>query len=138
MWRDVACGLLVVLLQGPNAARRGVDAGDHPPLTPVGLPPYQLSGDQSRVFDLIVRHFLASISRDARYLVTRAVFCAAAPRAGLGAGEGFSCRGKEELDAGFMRVYGRGGHDSEVGALHSLDSLAGESCEPSLHTACMG
>lgn len=32
-------------------------------------------------------------------------------------GEVFSCRGKEELDPGFMRVYGRESHDTEVGVL---------------------
>jgi hypothetical protein len=99
--------------QGPHPARKGVDAGDHPPLTPVGLPGYALSGDESRIFDLVVRHFLASLSRDARYLVTTAVF-AAAPPAGMTGGERFSCRGKEEIDPGFMRVYGRDSHDTEV------------------------
>lgn len=98
--------------QGPSRARRGVDAGDHPPLTPVGLPLHPLSGDQSRVYDLITRHFLASVSKDARFLITTAEF--SSTRGGAEGGERFSCRGKEELDPGFMRVYGRDSHDAEV------------------------
>jgi DNA topoisomerase IA len=79
----------------------------------VGLPTYALGGDESRIYDLIVRHFLASISKDAKYLVTKAVF-ASSPQHGMDGGEVFSCRGKEEIDPGFMRVYGRDSHDSEV------------------------
>jgi DNA topoisomerase IA len=99
-------------LQGPNQARKGVDAGDHPPITPVGLPTYALSGDESRIYDLIVRHFLATISKDAKYLVTKAVFISPS-QGGMEGGETFTCRGKEEIDPGFTRVYGRDDHDAE-------------------------
>ena len=105
--------LFLFFPQGPNHARKGVDAGDHPPLTPVGIPGHALSGDESRLYDLIARHFIASLSRDAKYLVTKAVF-ASVPQNGMDNGETFTCRGKEEIDPGFMRVYGRDNHDSEV------------------------
>ena len=93
-----------------------MDAGDHPPLTPVGLPTYPLNSDQSRIYDLITRHFIASLSRDAKYLITKAVFTAdPLLESDMESGEVFICRGKEELDPGFMRVYGRENHDTEVG-----------------------
>lgn len=42
----------------------GVDVGDHPPITPVSLarPQIDLTGDDERVYALIVKHFLATIS----------------------------------------------------------------------------
>ena len=42
----------------------GVDVGDHPPITPVSLarPQIDLTGDEERVYALIVKHFLATIS----------------------------------------------------------------------------
>jgi len=47
-------------------ARRGTDVGDHPPITPTRLaqPGQQLSGVEWRVYEYVVRHFLASVSED--------------------------------------------------------------------------
>ena len=55
---------------GYSSPRHGHDAGDHPPITPVGVPstPAALGGsDEARLFDMVVRHFLASISPDETY-----------------------------------------------------------------------
>lgn len=64
-----------LLSRGPTAPRAGHDVGDHPPITPVGLPAFgDLSGETARIYDLVVRHFLATVSPDARYEVTTARF----------------------------------------------------------------
>ena len=92
-----------LLRTGHTPPRSGHDAGDHPPITPVSVPvPGNISGDEARIFDLISRHFLASVSRDATFLVTTATFKSST-------GELFSASGKKELDQGFMRVYSHEG-----------------------------
>lgn len=46
--------------------------GDHPPITPCrAAGAYELSGDMARVYDLVVRHFIASVSEDAVWKSTR-------------------------------------------------------------------
>lgn len=43
-----------------------VDMGDHPPITPCRYARAdELSGDMARVYDLVTRHFIASVSHDA-------------------------------------------------------------------------
>lgn len=97
-----------MLSAGPNNARQGKDEGDHPPITPVGVPQMStLPSDEARIFDLVARHFLASISRDAKFLVTKASFASAALVSGSSKGETFTAVGREEIDPGFTAVYGR-------------------------------
>jgi DNA topoisomerase-3 len=53
-------------------SRGGVDMGDHPPITPCrSAGAHELSGDMARVYDLVVRHFIASVSPDAVWRATR-------------------------------------------------------------------
>jgi DNA topoisomerase IA len=75
--------------------------GDHPPITPVALAlPHELqSSDTRRIYDLVVRHFLATISPDALFQVTKAKFSAPLCK------ESFTLHGKKELQAGFLAVY---------------------------------
>jgi len=75
--------------------------GDHPPITPVALAlPHELhSSDSARIYDLVVRHFLASISPDAVFQVTKAKFSAPLSK------ESFTLHGKKELREGFLGVY---------------------------------
>lgn len=89
-----------LLSDGHCHPRQGVDKGDHPPITPVGPPHSHLGVDERKIYDLVVRHFIASISPDATYQLTRATFCSEC-------NEIFTCSSKEEIDPGFMRVYGR-------------------------------
>lgn len=58
------------------------------------------------MYDLIVRHFLATISRDATFLVTTASFKSSS-------GELFSASGKRELEPGFMKIYTMGKRDRD-------------------------
>jgi DNA topoisomerase-3 len=64
-----------LLVQGPTKARGGVDMGDHPPITPcraTGV--HELSGDMGRIYELVVRHFIASVSHDAVWQSTKIGF----------------------------------------------------------------
>ena len=64
-----------LLREGPNKSRGGVDMGDHPPITPCrSAGPGELSGDMARVYDLVTRHFIASVSEDAVWRSTRVDF----------------------------------------------------------------
>jgi DNA topoisomerase-3 len=73
---DIRWGHFVrqLLSQGHNKSK-GVDMGDHPPITPCrSAGPHELSGDMSRIYDLVVRHFIASVSQDAIWCSTKVAF----------------------------------------------------------------
>ena len=58
--------------EGPNKSKGGVDMGDHPPIIPCrSAGPGELSGDMARVYDLVTRHFIASVSHDAVWQATK-------------------------------------------------------------------
>jgi DNA topoisomerase-3 len=81
-----------LLKAGPNKAKGGHDAGDHPPITPCrGAGLHELSGDMARVFELVVRHFIATVSPDAVWMGTK-VNLAVPP---LGDKGNFSLMGKQ-------------------------------------------
>jgi DNA topoisomerase-3 len=67
---------ILFFARGYNNPRSGHDAGDHPPITPVGVARGgdAMSGDNGRIYDLVVTHFLATVSYDATYLQTKARF----------------------------------------------------------------
>jgi DNA topoisomerase-3 len=80
--------------------RSGKDMGDHPPITPVGVA-RDISGDKARLYDLVVRHFLATVSEDALFISTKVTLW------GPNSGEEFILMGQREIRAGFLDVYGR-------------------------------
>jgi DNA topoisomerase-3 len=87
-----------VLDEGINKPRTdGVDAGDHPPITPVRLASENdMDHDSWRIYDMIVRHFIATVSRDARFR-----------KLGVSieiGGEKFSLSGRRKIDPGFTSV----------------------------------
>jgi DNA topoisomerase III len=87
--------------EGHKSSRGGVDMGDHPPITPCrAARPGELSGDMDRVFDLVVRHFIASVSPDAIFQSTRVDFGIDA----LGEKGTFTLRGKTLVSPGFLAV----------------------------------
>ena len=52
-----------LLNQGFNKPRKGVDAGDHPPITPMkAATEAELGHDGWRLYDYITRHFIATVS----------------------------------------------------------------------------
>ncbi len=86
---------------GHNKSRGGVDMGDHPPITPMrAASPYELSGDMSRVYELVVRHFIASVSPDAVWRSTKITFEVEA----LGDKGKFYLAGKELVTPGFLKI----------------------------------
>ena len=86
-----------LLHTGLNKPRKGHDAGDHPPITPMRLAREgELSGDAWRLYDYIARHFIATLSPDCKYLQTKILFTAGE--------EAFSFSGKTPIDAGFTSI----------------------------------
>ena len=72
---------------------------DHPPIYPVGVPRGELSGDAAKVYDLVVRRFLAT-------LLPAAVIEGQRLDVGIG-GEPFLARGSRVASPGFLEVYER-------------------------------
>jgi len=90
-----------LLSAGFNKSRGGVDMGDHPPITPCrAARAHELSGDLARVYDLVVRHFIASVSQDAVWQSTRVDFGLES----LGEKGSFTLRGKELVSPGFLAI----------------------------------
>lgn len=87
----------VILAEGINKPRKGHDAGDHPPITPMKLATRNdLEGDAWKLYDYITRHFIATVSKDCKYLSTTVTF-------NIGS-ESFTCTGKTLLDPGYTTV----------------------------------
>eukprot|EP00794_Sanderia_malayensis_P017982 gene17982-19779_t len=86
-----------LLKDGISKPRKGVDVGDHPPITPMKCASQQeLSGDAWRLYDYIVRHFIATISPDCKYMQTSVTFTVNT--------EKFGCEGKTLISPGFTNV----------------------------------
>lgn len=73
--------------------RKGVDAGDHPPITPTSR--YNDSPDA--FYNLIARNFVASLMDDCEYQVVTNTIAVGA--------ENFKYSTKRYLDEGWMKVY---------------------------------
>uniref|UniRef100_A0A7S2LTZ7 DNA topoisomerase n=2 Tax=Leptocylindrus danicus TaxID=163516 RepID=A0A7S2LTZ7_9STRA len=96
-WGNYVCDLLH---NGVNKPKGGVDMGDHPPITPMRAAGGTLSGDMARVYDLVTRHFIATVSHDAIWQSTKVcieVDC-------LGEKGKFSIAGKELVTPGFLAI----------------------------------
>ncbi|KAF0307218.1 DNA topoisomerase 3-beta-1 [Amphibalanus amphitrite] len=94
VWGEQVRALLEAGLRLP---RRGVDAGDHPPITPMRLASrHALDDDSWRIYDYVVRHFIATVHRDCSYLSTTVTV-----RLG---GQQFTATGTRLLDAGFTEL----------------------------------
>ncbi|XP_045539457.1 DNA topoisomerase 3-beta-1 [Papilio machaon] len=86
-----------LLANGINKPKKGHDAGDHPPITPLKhATESELEGDMWRIYDYVTRHFIATLCRDCRYLCTTATFQ-------IGT-ETFSYSGNTLVDAGYTEV----------------------------------
>eukprot|EP01029_Cantina_marsupialis_P016238 TRINITY_DN3614_c0_g1_i1.p1 TRINITY_DN3614_c0_g1~~TRINITY_DN3614_c0_g1_i1.p1 ORF type:complete len:850 (+),score=234.11 TRINITY_DN3614_c0_g1_i1:42-2591(+) len=53
-----------LLAEGVGTPRSGHDAGDHPPITPVRPDDGTVEAGCARLFDMICRHFIATVSKD--------------------------------------------------------------------------
>ncbi|XP_013107486.1 DNA topoisomerase 3-beta [Stomoxys calcitrans] len=85
------------ILSDFNPPRKGKDAGDHPPITPMKLASRNdFERDTWRVYDFICRHFLGTISKDLKYRTTTVKLKVAT--------ETFTCTANVLLDPGFTKV----------------------------------
>jgi len=86
-----------LLKNGYNKPRQGVDAGDHPPITPVkAAQPGQLHDRELRIYEYIASNFLACISKDGSYDAIRTEL--------LIGEEKFKLKGQILTDPGFLDV----------------------------------
>ncbi|KAF4673363.1 DNA topoisomerase 3-beta-1 [Perkinsus olseni] len=94
-WGEFATELLTT---GLNRPKEGYDAGDHPPITPVRSATEGDFGssDSWRLFDMLTRHFLATLSHDCKFTRTKVHFT-------IG-DEKFSVSGRRMKSPGFTRV----------------------------------
>ncbi|KAG9487488.1 hypothetical protein GDO78_007378 [Eleutherodactylus coqui] len=93
-WGDTVKALLA---ENINRPRKGSDAGDHPPITPMrSATEAELGGDAWRLYEYITRHFIATISYDCKYLQTSIGFCVGCER--------FTSTCKEVISPGFTEV----------------------------------
>lgn len=86
-----------LLRTGHTSPRGGTDVGDHPPITPVRGGGSELGGDMGRLYDLIVRHFLASVSPDCTFETTTAALAVGDER--------FRTSGERVIEPGFKALY---------------------------------
>ncbi|XP_034671914.1 DNA topoisomerase 3-beta [Drosophila subobscura] len=86
-----------LILGDIQAPRKGKDAGDHPPITPMKLANRSdFDRDTWRVYEFICRHFMGTLSRDLKYRTTTAKL-----KVGM---ETFSCTANVLLDQGYTKV----------------------------------
>ncbi len=97
-WQPVAAAAARLAKQGKYTPTRGKKrTTDHPPIYPVGVPKKELSGDQAKVYDLVVRRFLATLLPPAVVESQRVDI-----RIGR---EPFLARGSRVASPGFLEVY---------------------------------
>lgn len=105
-WGQYAQGLLA---NGFQKGRDGVDMGDHPPITPVRAGTESSVGEGWRLFDMVTRHFLATVSGDCKFMRTKIKF-------DIG-GEEFALTGRKVIDPGFTKIQ----HSGEMEDVHVPD-----------------
>ncbi len=87
-----------VIKNGRDRPTRGKKkTTDHPPIHPVGAPSKGLSGDAKKVYELVVRRFLATLSKDAISETVNATFDIS--------GEEFKADGYRLIEANWRSVY---------------------------------
>ena len=94
-WGAVAQDLL---LNGMKKAKKGIDHGDHPPITPMAcaVRDQDLSGNDWRVYEYITCHFLATVCHDAVVENQTIIY-------DIG-GELFNSSGSSLVEKGFVEV----------------------------------
>ncbi|XP_064424078.1 DNA topoisomerase 3-beta-1 [Latimeria chalumnae] len=93
-WADTVKALLA---EGINRPRKGHDAGDHPPITPMrAASEAELGSDGWRLYEYITRHFIATVSYDCKYLQTTILFSIGKER--------FTSTGKMVISPGYTEV----------------------------------
>jgi len=87
-----------VIKNGRDRPTRGKKkTTDHPPIHPVGVPGKPLSGEAKKIYELVVRRFLATLSKDAISEIVKASFDIS--------GEEFKADGYRLIEANWRSVY---------------------------------
>ncbi|KXS19810.1 DNA topoisomerase 3-beta-1-like protein, partial [Gonapodya prolifera JEL478] len=93
-----------LLKEGVKRPEGGVDKGDHPPITPTRCATeFDLAGSDWRLYDMITRTFIASLSPNLKYLRTSVTFSLGNAKAG-GTEPTFTTTGRRLLYLGFASV----------------------------------
>lgn len=94
-----------------TASRGSKQTTDHPPIYPTGVPdPAALRNDQRKVWDLVARRFLATLSEPAQIEATKVLIEVA--------GEAFALSGQRVVRPGWLAVYPYGRQrEKEIPAL---------------------
>jgi len=87
---------------------------DHFAIIPTATIPSGLDADEAKIYDLVVRRFIAVFHPPARYNLTT--------RRSVVAGETFKSTGKVLVDPGWLAVYGKQGEDDKIPALCAVQS----------------
>lgn len=86
-----------ILKEGIQRPKKGHDAGDHPPITPMRCADRnQLDHDSWRLYEYITKHFIGTLMPDCVYLSTTISVAVGS--------ENFSISGKQLIDPGFTKV----------------------------------
>ena len=92
---DLGSEIKAILKDGLTTPRKGHDAGDHPPITPMKLAG-DLDKESWRVYDYICRHFASTVARDCKYLLNIVKFI-------IGP-ESFTLTGKTLISPGYTSI----------------------------------
>lgn len=94
----------------------GKDMGDHPPITPVRLAHQSdLDHDMWRVYELVSRHFIATVSKDCKFKKIKASIEIGYER--------FSLVGRRVVDPGFLKATDESMSNIDLPPLKKGDSL---------------
>lgn len=113
-----------LLREGHNRPRTdGKDVGDHPPITPVrSAHESDMDHDSWRVYELVTKHFIATISKDCKFYRTKAVIEIPS------CGERFTLTGRRLIDPGFTKLLTSSGmEDVDIPPLRRGDRMVVES-----------
>lgn len=92
---EIGAEVKAILRDGLSTPRKGHDAGDHPPITPMKLAG-ELEKDAWRVYDYICRHFASTVARDCKYVLNVVKFM-------IGS-ESFTLTGKTLVSPGYTSI----------------------------------
>jgi DNA topoisomerase III len=85
-----------LLKTGINRPKRGVDAGDHPPITVRAAYRHEFDDHEWKIYSYVTRHFMGCVSPDAIYDSVAVMF--------ESAGEQFNLKGKVLKEEGFLEI----------------------------------
>ncbi|KAL8143853.1 hypothetical protein V2J09_016885 [Rumex salicifolius] len=86
-----------LLADGHFKPHHGTDAGDHPPITPIGSATEEMLGyDAWKLYQYVCQHFIGSVSPDCKYVRKKVEFSVG--------GESFYCTGQRVIAKGFTTI----------------------------------